>query len=60
MMNKRHLLTNFEVGRLQRGTGEQPGKHHVDGNGEAMADVSLSYLDVLDLCGVSGITFSTT
>lgn len=49
---------DFEVGGLQRGAGEQPGEDHVDGNGEAVADVSFCDLDVLDLGGVSGVTFS--
>lgn len=53
-------LTDFEVGGLQRGAGKEPREHHVDGNGEAMADVTLSNLDVLDFCGVSGVAFSTT
>lgn len=54
------VLTDFEVGGLQRGAGEEPGEHHVDGNREAAADVAFSYLDVLDLCGISGVTFGTT
>lgn len=53
-------LTDFEVGGLQCGAGEEPREHHVDGNGEAVADVTLSNLDVLDFCGVSGVAFSTT
>lgn len=53
------VLTHFEVGGLQRGAGEQPGKDHVDGNGEAVADVAFGYLDVLDLRGLSGVAFST-
>lgn len=59
-LTERYSLTNFEVGGLQGGTGEQPWEHHVDGNGKAAADIAFSYLDVLDLCGISGITFSTT
>lgn len=51
---------DFEVGRLQRGAGEQSGEHHVNGDGEAVADVTFGDLDVLDLCGVSGVTFGTT
>lgn len=58
--DRKVLLTDFEVGGLQRGAGEQPGEDHVDGNGEAVADVTLGYLDVLDLRGVSGVTFSTS
>lgn len=56
----RDLLTDFKVGSLQCWAGEQPGENHVDGNREAVADVTFSYLDVLDLCGISGITLSTT
>lgn len=57
--NNKTVLTHFEVGGLQRGAGEQPGEDHVDGNGEAVADVAFSYLDVLDLRGVSGVAFGT-
>lgn len=52
------LLTDFEVCCLQRGAGEQSGEDHIDGDGEAVADITFSYLDVLDLCGVSGVTLS--
>lgn len=53
-------LTHFEVGGLQCGAGEQAGEDHVDGDGEAVTNVSLCNLDVLDLRGVSGVSFSTT
>ena len=53
-------MTDFEVGGLQSGAGEQSGEYHVDGNWEAVANVTFGYLDVLDLSGVSGVTFSTT
>lgn len=54
-----HSLTHFEVGCFQGGAGEEPGEHHVDGDGEAPADVAVGDLDVLDLCGVPGIALST-
>lgn len=59
-MPERDSLTDFEVGGLQGGAGEQPWEHHVDGDGEAAADIALGDLDVLDLCSVSGVTFGTT
>lgn len=52
-------LTHFEVGCFQGGAGEEPGEHHVDGDGEAPADVAVGDLDVLDLCGIPGIALST-
>ena len=53
-----NILTHFEVCGLQGGTGEEPGEHHVDGDGQSMADVALRNLDVLDLCGISCVPFS--
>lgn len=52
-------LTHFEVCCFQGGAGEEPGEHHVDGDGEAPAHVPVGDLDVLDLRGVPGVAFST-
>lgn len=52
-------LTDFKIGGLKSGACEQPWEDHVDGNGEAMAHVSLCNLNVLDFCGISGIALST-
>lgn len=49
------VLTHFEVGGLQGGAGEESGEHHVDGDGQAVADVSFCDLDILDLRGVSRV-----
>ena len=53
-----NVLTHFEVCGLQGGTREEPGEHHVDGDGQSMADIALRDLDVLDLCGISRVPFS--
>lgn len=53
---KKKILTDFKVGGFKCGAGEEPRKHHVYGDGEAVTDVSFSYLDVLDLCGVSSVS----
>lgn len=55
-LNASRILTDFKVGGLQRGAGEETRKHHVDGDGEAAAHVSFGDLDVLDLGGVSGVS----
>lgn len=57
-MCARRYITYFEVGGFQGWAGEQSGKYHVDGDGEASAHVTLCYLDILNLCGISGIAFS--
>lgn len=55
-----HFKFYFEVGGLQSGASEQSREYHVNGDGEGMADIPLSNLNVLDLCGISGVAFSTT
>lgn len=52
-------LTHFEVGGLQRRAGEQPGEDHVYGDRQAPANISVGDLNVLNLRGVSGISFGT-
>lgn len=54
-----HFKLHFEVGGFQGGAGEEPGEHHVDGDGEAPADVAVGDLDVLDLGGVPGVALGT-
>lgn len=53
------VLTHFEVGGLQGRTGEQSWKDHVQGDREAPANVSVSNLNVLNLCGISCVAFCT-
>lgn len=52
-----HLKFHFEVGGLQCGAGEQPREDHVDGDREAPTNITVGDLDVLDLRGVSGVSF---
>lgn len=54
------LLTNFEVCCFQSRAREQPGEYHVYRNRQASADITISNLNILNLCGISGITFCTT
>ena len=35
------------------GTGEQTWEHHVEGDHNALADISVGYLNVLDFSGIS-------
>ena len=42
-------LTNFEVGRLGGGAGEEPREHHVHWDVYAPTDIPVRYLNVLDL-----------
>lgn len=51
-------LTNFKICCFECWACEQPGEDHVYRDREAMTHISLSYLDVLNLCGISGVAFS--
>lgn len=55
-----HFKFDFEISCFQRGASKQPGKHHVDGNGQTLTNVAISYLDVLNFCGISGVTLDAT
>lgn len=54
------LLTDFKVGGFKRGTGEESGKNHIDGDGETVTNITFSDLNVLYFCGVSGVSLRTT
>lgn len=53
------LLTHFEVSGLQCRACEQSGEDHVQRDRKASTNVPISYLNILNLCGITCIAFCT-